>query len=258
MAAIPNSGCWAPPLPHDECSDTHGPAGDSFRPIEITGSAIGGWFGPEGDKEHLSASKMWDIWLSSVGVGGGWILNLPPTVDGQIPGRWAAPAIAFGNALRVSFSKPVASNLLKENTTVECGVNAAPLIIPIPAAVVGAWNAIRSAEDVFHHGQLVSDYLIEAQPKQHDGDDSTEHEIHGRGGGGGGGGTGGGGGEEKWLNVTSRGNTVGVGTIDQVGHPSRSAGLHATQLRWRCLSARGGATAVSLSLVELYFATPPE
>eukprot|EP01047_Picozoa_sp_COSAG01_P012633 COSAG01_NODE_574_length_15291_cov_18.398368_2_plen_299_part_00 len=105
-ATIEESGCWAPPVSHNECSDAHGPAGDSFRetfvclpphpplplcacggfllifwwggagstgPIELTGSAIGGWFGPAGDREHLSAGAMWELWLNSVGVGGGWI-----------------------------------------------------------------------------------------------------------------------------------------------------------------------------------------
>ena len=153
-------------------------AGDSFRPIEITGSAIGGWFGPAGDTEHLSASRMWDDWMGSVGVGAstatrglqprppeirseiriravlvsvfsfsldlflsqtdnlpagsGWILNLPPTVTGQIPAEWARPAIAFGKALRASFSAPAAS-LLKANATVECGSAAKPLVLDLPA-----------------------------------------------------------------------------------------------------------------------------
>ena len=69
VASIPNSGCSTAATPPNECSDTHDQYGDAFRPIEITGSAIGGWFGPAGDREHLSASEMWKVWMSSVGVG---------------------------------------------------------------------------------------------------------------------------------------------------------------------------------------------
>jgi hypothetical protein len=34
-ATIEESGCWAPPVSHNECSDAHGPAGDSFREIFV-------------------------------------------------------------------------------------------------------------------------------------------------------------------------------------------------------------------------------
>ena len=108
-------------------------------------------------------------------------------LQGQIPSNWAAPAIAFGKALRTSFAKPRA-NLLSTNTTVQCGRDATPLDLPIPAST-GQWNAVRSAEDVYHHGQLVAEYSISALV-----------------------GT-------KWRNATSRGRTVGVGTID-MHHPN--------------------------------------
>lgn len=235
---IPNSGCWAPPLPHDECSDTHGPAGDAYRPIEITGSAIGGWFGPIGDHEHVSAQSMWQDWLGSVGVGGGWILNLPPTVTGQIPAKWAAPALAFGKALRASFAKPVARLLLHGNTSVACGRGAPPLLLAIPPGT-GAWNSVRSSEDVFHNGQLVAEYFIEAELPLADSNNNP-----GR----------------RWENVTTRGKTVGVGTVDQaVLASSRVAGglQGASQLRWSCKAAAGGVAAVTLSAVDLYMAHPP-
>ena len=174
--------------------------------------------------------------MSSVGVGSGWILNLPPTVTGQIPEQWAAPAIAFGQALNASFSTPVAS-LLKANATVECGPNAPPLILPIPAGK--KWNAVRTSEDVYHNGQLVFSYQIDA--------------------------LGGGFTEADWVNVTSRGGSVGVGTVDltagllsrgsagEIGSPGEVDG--ATKLRWRCLGAKMGR--VTLSSVDLYMATPP-
>ena len=180
---------------------------------------------------------MWDLWLASVGVGGGWILNLPPTVTGQIPASWAAPAIAFGEALRASFSSPVA-RLLRRNATVLCGPGAAPLLIPIPAGT-GPWNAVRSAEDMYHAGQLVAEYFIEAQPVPTT--SARQGQPHG-----------------VWANVTSRGRTVGVGTIDQVGHSRRAAGLQASQLRWSCRAAARGAARITLSAVDLYMATPPK
>jgi hypothetical protein len=177
-----------------------------------------------GDKERMSAADMWKVWMSSVGVGGGWIMNLPPTVTGQIPDHWAAPAIAFGKALKESFSKPKAV-LLSENTSVECGPGAAPLELPI-LDTVGEWNAVRSAENVYHDGQRVVTYAIEALV-----------------------GT-------KWRNVTSRGETVGVGTVD-MHHPNPGESTKAQKLRWRCIAAAGGAQAITLTTVDLYLATPP-
>ena len=112
---------------------------------------------------------------------------------------------------------------------------------------------MRSAEDVYHDGQRVEAYTIEALV-----------------------GT-------KWRNATSRGGTVGVGTID-MHHPNPGSGEQeeeeeeeeegggggdagaggvgvgvggATKLRWRCLAAVGGAPAVTLTAVDLYLATPP-
>ena len=63
-------------------------------------------------------------------------MNLPPTVTGQIPADWAAPAVAFGKALHSSFSKPKAV-LLSKNTSVECGPTAAGLELAIPSAAAG-------------------------------------------------------------------------------------------------------------------------
>ena len=63
---------------------------------------------------------------------------------------------------------------------------------------------------------------------------------------------------QLWANVTSRGQTVGVGTVDQVGHPHRAAGLQASQLRWSCQAAARGATEITLSTVELYMLHPPQ
>ena len=63
--------------------------------------------------------------------------------------------------------------------------------------------------------------------------------------------------EPRWLNVTSRGRTVGVGTVDQIGHPRRSTGMRAAQLRWTCQAAARGAKQITLSSVELFMLTPP-
>jgi alpha-L-fucosidase len=195
--------------------------GSSFRPMEKTGSMIGGWFGPKGDRERMTAAEIWSAWMESVGAGAGLILNLPPTVTGSIPQEWAAPAIEFGEALRASFATPVAS-LLRENTTVACGADAPPLELSL--AGVGPFNAVRSAEDVFHHGQLVLRYEIV---------------VDGR-------------------NVTSRGRSVGVGTID-AGAEGTGFTLDAApkRLAWRCLQVYGGAKSVTLSALDVYNVKPP-
>ena len=156
------------------------------------------------------------------------ILNLPPTVTGQIPDEWAAPAIEFGKALRASFATPVATLLSKAHQDgrrrVSCGAGAPPLLLPIPAGT-GPWNAVRSSEDVLQDGQLVSAYYIEALV------------------------------DGKWVNATSRGQSVGVGTVDLVTTPPPSRNVTATQLRWHCLAARR--QTVALTGVDLYLATPP-
>jgi len=166
------------------------------------------------------------------------ILNLPPTVTGQIPDEWAAPAIEFGKALRASFAAPVATLLSKAHQDgrrrVSCGAGAPPLLLPIPADA-GPWNAVRSSEDVLQDGQLVSAYYIEALV------------------------------DGKWVNATSRGQSVGVGTVDLVAvqraapmaatTPPPSRNITATQLRWHCLAARR--QTVVLTGVDLYIATPP-
>ena len=170
------------------------------------------------------------------------ILNLPPTVTGQIPDDWAAPAIEFGKALRASFAAPVATLLSKAHQDgrrrVSCGAGAPPLLLPIPAGT-GPWNAVRSSEDVLQDGQLVSAYYIEALV------------------------------DGKWVNATSRGQSVGVGTVDLVAGqrtapmaaeqptppPPLSRIVTATQLRWHCLAARR--QTVTLTGVDLYLATPP-
>lgn len=51
--------------------------------------------------------------------------------------------------------------LLSEKTSVECGPSAVPLELPIPDGA-GEWNAVRSAEDVYHDEQRVTKYTIQA------------------------------------------------------------------------------------------------
>ena len=65
MADIPGSGCVGHHTPPGECSDEHSQFGDSFRPIEITGSAIGGWFGAKEKKERRNATEIWEMWVSA-------------------------------------------------------------------------------------------------------------------------------------------------------------------------------------------------
>jgi hypothetical protein len=211
-----------------DSTDAHGQYGVSYRPLELTESAIGGWFGTKGDTVRANATQLWQSWMASVGVGGGWILNLPPTTTGQIPESWAAPAIQFGAALRASFSTPVRTVLSPQyNATVQCGRNAPALVIGWTIPVT--FNAVRSAEDVYHSGQVVSRYTIEAyvfpQPPRPA--------------------------SPLWVNVTARGRSVGLGTIDMMA----TGNVTATHLRWRCLAATS--PSVVLSTIELYVAKPP-
>ena len=84
---------------------------------------------------------------------------------------------------------------------------------------------MRSSEDVYHKGQAVFKYQIDVL-------------VNG-----------------SWLDVTSRGKSVGVGTVDFLGRGLRDGIAAAAKLRWRCLVARG--PSVTLSSVDLYMAVPP-
>ena len=64
----------------------------------------------------MNSTELWDRWMNSVGVGAGYILNVPPDSTGQIPDEWVTPAAELGHALRASWRAPLAS-LLTHNVT---------------------------------------------------------------------------------------------------------------------------------------------
>lgn len=106
--------------------------------------------------------------------------------------------------------------------------NAAPLLLTIPAGT--KWNAVRTSEDVYHKGQLVFSYQIDALTTGNTGPM-----------------------EGSWANVTSRGGSVGVGTVDLAAGGGKID--DATKLRWHCKEAK--MPRVTLASVDLYMATPP-
>ena len=86
---IPGSGCVGHHTPPGECSDEHSQFGDSFRPIEITGSAIGGWFGAKEKKERRNASEIWQMWVSAAA-------SFAPSAEASrscLPRRWTVWAL---------------------------------------------------------------------------------------------------------------------------------------------------------------------
>jgi len=66
------------------------------------------WFWRE-DHPYLSASDLFQHWLSTVGQGSNYILNVPPDTSGSIPQNFAAEVARFGAALNASFDVPVAA-----------------------------------------------------------------------------------------------------------------------------------------------------
>jgi hypothetical protein len=84
---------------------------------------------------------------------------------------------------------------------------------------------VRSTEDVYHQKQSIAKYAIEVYIP-----------------------TGGG---HEWRDITSRGRTVSLGTIDMT-----KVTTGATSLRWTCLQGEMGGIG-TLAGVELYLAKPP-
>ena len=103
-----------------------------------------------------------------------------------------------------------------------CGGGAGSANVTFTFASATTFNAIRSCEDVYHSKQAIAQYKIE----------------YSSGAG--------------WTDVTTRGHTVGIGTIDLLPKP-----VTATQLRWSCLQSESGSGDAVLAAVELYAAHPP-
>ena len=89
-------------LRHGEVGGTH------WVPAEVDVSIRPGWFYHEREDTQVKiVAQLMDIYYNSVGRGANLILNSPPTKDGLVHPIDSARLVAFGEALRREFSRPL-------------------------------------------------------------------------------------------------------------------------------------------------------
>ena len=185
---------------------------------------------------HMTASKMWDNYLWTVGRGSHLILNLPPNSSGLIPQAYTNEARRLGEAVHISFGTEAALVRLTHVTPTPCSDLELELRLPPSAAnVSGAFDAVVLQEDLAY-GQVVLQYSLEVQATN-----------------------------GTWLSVVrpraplfgslaiTGGLTIGQKLIDRFAPgPWRAA-------RFRCVESIGGPGAiVRLASVGLHKMRPPE
>jgi hypothetical protein len=230
----------------------------------MTTTIVDGWFGAPG-KTAKEPKDLWEIWMNSVGIGSGLILNVPPTVTGQVGPTLVNSAHALGAALKRSWSKPVATllplhapnitltctgdrnrfpdstkkntlasnNSSADNTTSSSSSSSSSSSWVVAVDPIVVFNAVRTVEDIYHTRQSIAKYKIEAKLAS---------------------------GAYKEITSPTRGHTVGVGTIDVVDNGNGASLAGVSALRWTCLEGRNGPNStsrVTLAGVALYLAMPP-
>jgi len=194
------------------------------------------WFW-HADIPFLTAAKMWDNYLWTVGRGSHLILNVPPNSSGTIPLAYVQEVTKLGDAIKASFDPQNALvHLTSHNlTATPCNKLVLELRPPSPQSA-GAFDAVVLQEDLAEHGQVVLRYSLEVQAAN-----------------------------TTWLNVTrptgpgfesikiTGGLTIGQKLIDRFAPGEWQA------VRFRCLEAVGGpGTMVQLAYVGLHKMAPPE
>eukprot|EP00927_Polykrikos_kofoidii_P071409 TRINITY_DN67676_c0_g1_i1.p1 TRINITY_DN67676_c0_g1~~TRINITY_DN67676_c0_g1_i1.p1 ORF type:complete len:582 (+),score=62.48 TRINITY_DN67676_c0_g1_i1:75-1820(+) len=156
---------WFPCTPSETSGtrlrcEKHAPSATAtgFSPYEACATMNSGWFckgaGESSTNSYWSPRKIWDHYMSSVGIG--WVntLNAPPGTTGQIPPDLVGSMVAFGDALRALLA-PAAPAL--EDSSVTCS-GSTPLEIDL--GTVTTFNAVVIREDL-SHGQRVASYSVD-------------------------------------------------------------------------------------------------
>ncbi len=95
-------------LQHGDVGGTH------WVPAEVDVSIRPGWFYHESEDDKVkSVEQLMDIYYTSVGRGANLILNVPPTKEGLVHPIDSARLIAFGEALKREFSRPLKAKDIK-------------------------------------------------------------------------------------------------------------------------------------------------
>ena len=182
------------------------------------------WFW-ENKHDYLNAKELWQHWMDTAGRGSNLIINVPPSIYGGVPPKYAAETAKFGQALRASFTTAVVA---VTNVSLSCGnssrfVEASSVNLTLPNAT---WNAFVTREDLGNSGQLIWSYTIERL------DDATG----------------------EWVALSSvHGGSVGNRIVDVASAAEVAA---TTTVRFRCTDGDPDRPAM-LSSFGAYLVTPP-
>jgi alpha-L-fucosidase len=150
------------PAPMKVCK-SYGPGQPIWQPRQTPDSIQNDgrdWFWhPHLNITTMTASHIWQRWLTTVGGGSHYLLNVPPNSSGLIPEAYAAVAKAFGDGLRSSIGSPVAQ--LADHS----GPCSTPVVLRLPPASgvkSRAVDTIQVREEVWQHGQRIAGYALDA------------------------------------------------------------------------------------------------
>ena len=188
------------------------------------------WFW-ENKHDYLNAKELWQHWMDTAGRGSNLIINVPPSIYGGVPPKYAAEAAKLGQALRASFATPVVA---VTNVSLSCSNSsssgsdgeASSVNLTLPNATQQPWNAFVTREDLGNSGQLIWSYTIERL------DDATG----------------------EWVALSSvHGGSVGNRIVDVASAAEVAA---TTTVRFRCTDGDPDRPAM-LSSFGAYLVTPP-
>jgi len=178
----------------------------------------------------LSAAEMFETYLSTIGRGNTYILNMPPNTTGVIPEYLTNESAQLGHAVKASFA-PQTAVARMTGVAVGCGSDNATNYVelkPLHSDDLLEFDAIVLEEDLSKGNQRVSAYHIEA--------------CHAAAAGGGGECN-----EADWVTITaagrvgvqtvSLGQTVGRRVVERGFNGTNGLTLSATALRFRCTAA---------------------
>eukprot|EP00038_Savillea_parva_P004337 m.136574 g.136574 ORF g.136574 m.136574 type:complete len:630 (+) comp11439_c0_seq6:204-2093(+) len=219
----------------EACSPTTGdPTGNLFVPheIDITIQNPGdAWFYHPGHA-YLSASELWQHWLTTIGRGTTLIVNMPPNTTGLIADGFVEAATGMNDAVTQSFETSVASTV---NLSAPCNELSVTIEVPSHPGSTDTFNAVMVRESMVD-GQSVLSYTLEVRVSDTNHTTTTTSSS------------------SAWTTVTTaHGGTVGNRLIDLLPD-----GTNAVAARFNCTSAIGGnSSVVTLRQVSLHTVHAP-
>eukprot|EP00041_Stephanoeca_diplocostata_P022021 m.521846 g.521846 ORF g.521846 m.521846 type:complete len:269 (+) comp21965_c0_seq1:1202-2008(+) len=207
----------------EHCSDGV-PNGNYYVPHEsdITIQNPGdAWFWHEGHV-FLSGAELFTHYLTTVGRGSTFIVNMPPNTTGIVPEEFVESVRVMNTAVKESFGADVASH---ENISATCQ----DMVVVIEAPNGAVFDTVMMQEDL-SHGQVILSYTLEVRDTS-----------------------------GTWTQVsTAHGQTVGRRLIDLLPASLQQAVGAVTAARFTCTSHMGSPGQVAtLSKISLHKLSPP-